>query len=99
MERSHQAFNERKCSMAIFPLAGMLAPREVLVDRAWIEREYQQRCPDVSDPNQLIRFGTNRHGGSPPRDSFTEGHILAINQAISDYRRGQGIDGPLYLGP
>src|SRR5258705_4615708 len=70
----------------------------MLVDPARLEREYYARRPDVDDPTQLVAFGTSGHRGSPLRGSFTEGHILAIRQAICDYRRGQGIDGPLYMG-
>ena len=82
----------------ISPLAGRPAPKEMLVDLARLEREYYERKPDVGDPDQLVSFGTSGHRGSPLRGSFTESHILAITQAICDYRRGQGIDGPLYMG-
>jgi phosphoglucomutase len=84
--------------MAISPLAGKPAPKEMLVDLAKLEREYYQRRPDVEDSNQLVSFGTSGHRGSPLQGSFTEAHILAITQAICDYRRGQGTDGPLYMG-
>jgi phosphoglucomutase len=70
----------------------------MLVDLARLERQYYERKPDVGDPDQLVSFGTSGHRGSPLRGSFTESHILAITQAICDYRRGQGIDGPLYMG-
>ena len=70
----------------------------MLVDLAKLEREYYERRPDVGDPNQLVSFGTSGHRGSPLHGSFTEAHILAITQAICDYRRGQGTDGPLYMG-
>src|SRR4249920_1359720 len=84
--------------MAISPLAGKPAPKEMLVDLAGLEREYYARKPDLSDPSQLVSFGTSGHRGSPLHGSFTEAHILAITQAICDYRRGQGTDGPLYMG-
>src|SRR6266704_3291123 len=84
--------------MAISPLAGKPAPKELLVDVARLEREYFERRPDMSDPNQRVSFGTSGHRGSPLRGTFTEAHILAITQAICDYRRGQGTDGPLYMG-
>ncbi len=84
--------------MAISPLAGKPAPKELLVDVARLEREYYERCPDMRDPAQLVAFGTSGHRGSPFRGTFTESHILAIAQAICDYRRRQGIDGPLYMG-
>src|SRR6266481_1852414 len=89
--------------MAISPLAGKPAPKELLVDLARLEKEYFERRPDMRDPNQRVSFGTSGHRGSPLRGTFTEAHILAITQAICDYRRGQGdrgqaTDGPLYMG-
>jgi len=82
----------------ISPLAGKPAPKELLVDLARLEREYYDRKPDPDDPNQLVAFGTSGHRGSSFRGSFTEAHIAAITQAICEYRRGQEIDGPLYMG-
>src|SRR5512132_3106012 len=84
--------------MAISPLAGKPAPKEMLVDLAKLEREYYERRPNTEDPNQLVSFGTSGHRGSPLHGSFTEAHILAITQAICDYRRGQCTDGPLHMG-
>jgi phosphoglucomutase len=84
--------------MGISPLAGKPAPKEMLVDVARLEREYYDRKPDLGDPSQLVSFGTSGHRGSSLRGSFTEAHILAITQAICDYRRAQGTDGPLYMG-
>ena len=84
--------------MTISPLAGKPAPKEMLVDLARLEREYYERRPDMDDPTQQVSFGTSGHRGSSLRGTFTEAHILAITQAICDYRRGQGIDGPLYMG-
>ena len=66
----------------ISPLAGRPAPKEMLIDVARLEREYCERRPDVTDPNQMVSFGTSGHRGSPLRGSFTEEHILAITQAI-----------------
>jgi len=83
---------------AISPLAGKPAPSSMIVDLARLEREYYERKPDVEDPTQLVAFGTSGHRGSPFRGSFTEAHIAAITQAICDYRRGERIDGPLYMG-
>jgi phosphoglucomutase len=83
--------------MTISPLAGKPAPKELLVDVARLEREYFSRRPDLDDPEQLVIFGTSGHRGSPLRGSFTEAHILAITQAICDYRKAQGTDGPLYM--
>src|SRR5512144_1860113 len=84
--------------MTISPLAGKPAPRAMLADLARLEREYYARKPDADDPTQLVHFGTSGHRGSPLTGSFTEHHIAAITQAICDYRREQGIDGPLYMG-
>ena len=84
--------------MAISPLAGKPAPKEMLVDLARLEREYFARQPDLADSAQLVSFGTSGHRGSPLQGSFTEAHILAITQAICDYRRRQRTDGPLYMG-
>src|SRR3974377_654049 len=84
--------------MPISPLAGKPAPKEMLVDLTQLEREYFERRPDLSDPNQLVSFGTSGHRGTPLNGTFTEAHILAITQAICDYRRGRGTDGPLYMG-
>src|SRR5437016_9467831 len=82
----------------ISALAGRPAPKELLVDLARLEREYFERRPDVSDPNQIVAFGTSGHRGSPVAGTFTEAHILAITQAICDYRLVHGTDGPLYMG-
>jgi phosphoglucomutase len=84
--------------MAVSPLAGKPAPKALLVDLDRLEREYYQRTPDPADPAQRVGFGTSGHRGSSLRASFNEAHILAITQAICDYRRQQGIDGPLYVG-
>jgi len=84
--------------VAISPLAGKPAPKEMLVDPARLEREYYDRRPDPGDPDQSVSFGTSGHRGSPLRGSFNEAHILAIAQAICDYRRIHGTDGPLYMG-
>ncbi len=82
----------------ISPLAGKPAPKSLLVDVARLERAYYDRKPDADDPSQLVIFGTSGHRGSPFSGSFTETHIAAITQAICDYRRDHGIDGPLYVG-
>ena len=84
--------------MATSPLAGKPAPKEMLVDVTRLEREYYERRPDMGDPSQLVSFGTSGHRGSSLNGTFTEAHILAITQAICDYRRSKGIDGPLYMG-
>jgi phosphoglucomutase len=84
--------------MAISPLAGKPAPKDMLIDVAKLERAYYERKPDPADPNQRVSFGTSGHRGTPLNATFTEAHILAITQAICDYRRGQGIDGPVFMG-
>ena len=83
---------------SVSPLAGKPAPKEMLIDVAQLQREYFERRPDVNDPNQLVSFGTSGHRGSPLDGTFTEAHILAITQAICDYRRANGTDGPLHMG-
>jgi phosphoglucomutase len=82
----------------ISPLAGKPAPREMLIDPAHLEREYFERRPDLSDSEQMVKFGTSGHRGTSLRGSFNEAHILAITQAICDYRAAHGTDGPLYMG-
>ena len=82
----------------ISPLAGKPAPKDMLIDVSRLEREYYERKPDISDPTQMVAFGTSGHRGTPANGSFTEAHILAITQAICEYRKQQGVDGPLYMG-
>jgi len=84
--------------MSLHPLAGQPAPPELLVDVGALERAYYERHPELSDPSQLVSFGTSGHRGTSLGGSFNEAHILAITQAICDYRRRQGIDGPLFMG-
>ncbi len=84
--------------MAISPLAGKPAPPELRVDLAALERAYYEGRPDPAEPGQRVSFGTSGHRGSSFSVSFTESHILCITQAICDYRRSRGIDGPLFLG-
>lgn len=89
---------ETQAGPALSPLAGKPAPKEMLIDVASLEKAYFDRKPDVSDRSQLVAFGTSGHRGSSLHSAFNEAHILAITQAICDYRRGQKIDGPLYMG-
>ena len=84
--------------MAISLFAGKPATSDMLVDLVKLEREYYERIPDVGNSTQLVSFGTSGHRGSSLRGSFNEAHIVAITQAICDYRRSQGTDGPLYMG-
>ena len=89
---------KRSSGSTVSPLAGKPAPREMLVDLARLEREYFDRKPDPEDPNQLVAFGTSGHRGTSVNGTFTEAHVLAITQAICDYRKTQGTTGPLYMG-
>src|SRR5215831_6134947 len=82
----------------ISPLAGKPAPRELLIDPVALEREYFDRRPDPGAPEQMVKFGTSGHRGTSLRGSFNEAHILAITQAICDYRVAHGAAGPLYMG-
>jgi phosphoglucomutase len=79
-------------------MAGKPAPANLLIDVARLEREYFECRPDLSDPNQFVSFGTSGHRGSSLRGTFTEAHILAITQAICEYRRGRNITGALFMG-
>jgi phosphoglucomutase len=98
LETRPQAIGPGDNKQMISPLAGLPAPKSMLVDVAKLEREYYERRPDLDDPNQMVIFGTSGHRGSPFHGTFTEAHILAMTQAICDYRRTQGTDGPLYMG-
>jgi phosphoglucomutase len=89
---------ETRALPTISPLAGRPAPKEMLIDVDRLKRDYFDRRPDLGDPNQMVSFGTSGHRGSPLAGTFTEAHILAITQAICDYRRSHGPDGPLYMG-
>jgi phosphoglucomutase len=98
LETRPQAIGPGDHKPMISPLAGLPAPKSMLVDVVKLEREYFERRPDLDDPNQMVIFGTSGHRGSPFHGTFTEAHILAMTQAICDYRRTQGTDGPLYMG-
>jgi len=78
--------------------AGQLASPADLVDVAHLVTAYYTSSPDPSDPGQRVSFGTSGHRGSSLRNAFNEAHILATTQAICDYRRAQGYNGPLFLG-
>ncbi len=84
--------------MALHQLAGKPAPKSILPNIPRLISEYYTRHPDLSDETHLVAFGTSGHRGSSAKHSFNEDHILAISQAICDYRKGAGIDGPLFLG-
>lgn len=84
--------------MKISPLAGHIAPPEILVNVAKLVTAYYSEIPDVSVPGQDVAFGTSGHRGSSFDKTFNEYHVLAITQAICLYRKEQGIDGPLFIG-
>lgn len=78
--------------------AGTIAQSQDLIDVAALERAYYELVPDVSNPDQAVAFGTSGHRGSSLDTAFNEVHILAITQAIVEYRAAQGITGPLFIG-
>src|SRR5271169_4867346 len=98
MPQPHPVPENTADTLPLSPLAGLPAPRELLVDLALLERCYYERQPDLDDPQQLVSFGTSGHRGSSLNGTFTEAHILAITEAICQYRRAHGIDGPLFMG-
>jgi phosphoglucomutase len=84
--------------MAIHPGAGLPAPESALIDVSAVERAYHANRPDPADRRQCVIFGTSGHRGTSLDHTFTESHIVAITQAICDYRQKSGIDGPLFMG-
>ena len=84
--------------MALSPLAGKPAPAELLIDPAKLQRDYYELRPDADDARQLVAFGTSGHRGVPTDRTFNEAHILAVTQAICEYRQAKGITGPLFMG-
>jgi len=79
-------------------LAGKPVTQAMLVNVPRLVTAYYTGKPDPTVPAQRVAFGTSGHRGSAFDNSFNEGHILAISQAICDHRRRQGIDGPLFIG-
>ena len=79
------------------PLAGQPAPLSSLTDIPGLLAAYRKQ-PDITDPTQRVAFGTSGHRGSAFNGSFNEAHILAIAQAVAEYRAQAGIRGPLFLG-
>jgi len=79
-------------------LAGKPAPTSILIDVDRLTNAYFSKEPDLRDPEQLVSFGTSGHRGSSLAGSFNQSHILAITQAICDWRKQEGITGPLFLG-
>jgi len=84
--------------MSVSPYAGKLLPQELLVDITKLTSDYYDKKPDPAVAEQRVSFGTSGHRGSSFKTSFNENHVLAITQAICDYRAQAGINGPLYVG-
>jgi len=84
--------------MQVHDCAGKLAPRSMLVNVPRLIAAYYTHKPDASEPGQRVAFGTSGHRGSALKNSFNEAHILAICQAVCEYRKSQKLRGPLYLG-
>lgn len=84
--------------MAVHPLAGKPAPREMLIDTARLIADYHDQQPDPSNKAQQVSFGTSGHRGTSTNGTFTERHIASITQALIEYRQQKKIDGPLFLG-
>ncbi|MDZ7924590.1 MAG: phosphoglucomutase (alpha-D-glucose-1,6-bisphosphate-dependent) [Marinagarivorans sp.] len=84
--------------MTISALAGTLLPSSMLVDIPQLIDAYYKNTPDINISEQRVAFGTSGHRGSAFKTSFNEHHVLAISQAICDYRQQQGITGPLFVG-
>src|ERR1700678_3689441 len=95
---NHDSLFYPPCSMSVHPLAGKPAPKDLLIDASQLEAKFYESKPDPGNPNQLVSFGTSGHRGTSSNGTFTEAHILAITQAICEYRSGQGINGPLFMG-
>ncbi len=84
--------------MSIHPDAGKPVSDDKLTDIAALVSQYYEGRPDAGDPEQKVSFGTSGHRGSSLKTSFNEAHILAVAQAICEYRATQGINGPLFMG-
>jgi len=84
--------------VAIHPLAGKPASPDRLVDVDRLRREFYDRTPDIGDRSQRVAFGTSGHRGTSLAGTFNAAHVVAITQAICDYRREAGTDGPLFIG-
>jgi phosphoglucomutase len=84
--------------MNVHELAGKPAPRSILANIPRLISAYYTHKPDASDPAQRVAFGTSGHRGSSLRNSFNEGHVLAISQAICEYRKSKEITGLLFMG-
>src|SRR5262252_5401100 len=97
-QAANMVFPERGATTRIHPLAGKPPPANLLIDPTELCTEYYARQLDEADPAQSVHFGTSGHRGSAVRGSFNEAHVLAITQAVCEFRRMQGFNGPLYVG-
>ena len=84
--------------MSPSPLAGLPAPRDLLINIPRLVSLYYTEHPDAGNPAQQISFGTSGHRGTSGEGTFNEDHILAVCQALVEYRQAEGIDGPLFIG-
>ena len=84
--------------MSISEYAGQPAPPDLIIDLDKLISDYYSIKPDPSNPLQTVSFGTSGHRGTSPEGSFNEDHVLAISQAICEYRASGSIDGPLFIG-
>jgi phosphoglucomutase len=89
---------EEEAAVSTHELAGKKAPKEILANIPRLVSAYYTHRPDVSDPSQRVVFGTSGHRGSSLKNSFNQDHILAVSQAICEYRASRGINGPLFMG-
>ena len=93
-----EPITHRRKNMGVSPLAGKPAPQSILVKIPRLVSAYYTNHPDPSDISQLVEFGTSGHRGTSVKNTFNEDHILAITQAICEFRKAKGITGPLFLG-
>ena len=84
--------------MGLHELAGKPAPRTLLTNIPRLVSAYFTTRPDMADPEQRVVFGTSGHRGTSLKGSFNEAHVLAISQAICEYRAAEGTNGPLFAG-
>ena len=84
--------------MSLSPNAGKIAPKSILINVPELISAYYTSIPDIDDESQKVSFGTSGHRGSSLNNTFNETHILAVTQAVCDYRKKSGIDGTLFMG-
>ncbi|HOD00675.1 MAG TPA: phosphoglucomutase, alpha-D-glucose phosphate-specific, partial [Myxococcota bacterium] len=84
--------------MAVSPLAGKPVPPELVEDVDSVVSAYHSVRPDPGTPAQAVSFGTSGHRGRSVDGTFNEDHILAVTQAVCEYRASRGFDGPLFIG-